>query len=170
MQERKTDTLSGSPLKTHKNEQADLKEQKNYHESNFIPTRWDKACRLCFTLIELLVVIAIIAILAAMLLPALGKVKSVAAAANCQANQKQIGLFGANYTTDYNDWILQSSRISDTQGINDCWSRVIAIYYIKNKNITEPISKILAIFKNFNFSCAAKPFYGINVNFFVKKV
>ena len=102
----------------------------------FIPTRWDKACRLCFTLIELLVVIAIIAILAAMLLPALGKVKSVAAAANCQANQKQIGLFGANYTTDYNDWILQSSRISDTQGINDCWSRVIAICYIKSKNIT----------------------------------
>jgi prepilin-type N-terminal cleavage/methylation domain-containing protein len=69
-----------------------------------------------FTLIELLVVISIIAILAAMLLPAVGLVRSAAHSTTCLNNQRQFGVAMEGYSTDWEGAI--PAPLSSTTGLD----------------------------------------------------
>ncbi len=68
-----------------------------------------------FTLIELLVVISIVALLAALLLPALGMVRSAARMSVCANSQRQIGLAQQSYVAD-NDGMLSVVQNSALMG------------------------------------------------------
>jgi prepilin-type N-terminal cleavage/methylation domain-containing protein len=67
-----------------------------------------------FTLIELLVVIAIIAILAALLLPALTNAKVEAIRAQCQDNNRQLGVATHMYAGDNSDFMAYPNWMNET--------------------------------------------------------
>jgi prepilin-type N-terminal cleavage/methylation domain-containing protein len=58
-----------------------------------------------FTLIELLVVISIIALLVSLLIPVLGKAKSVAMRVKCGSVMRQAGISWAIYQMDFKEWL-----------------------------------------------------------------
>jgi prepilin-type N-terminal cleavage/methylation domain-containing protein len=67
-----------------------------------------------FTLIELLVVISIIAILAAMLMPAIGLVKSSALSTKCQSNLRQFGLANFSYAEEWEGYLVPVNSTDGT--------------------------------------------------------
>ena len=70
-----------------------------------------------FTLIELLIVIAIIAILAAMLLPALGAVRTKAKQVPCAGNLKQISMLTTMYANTFDNLLIADAGLTKQCGI-----------------------------------------------------
>jgi len=76
--------------------------------------------RSAMTLVEVLVVLGILAVLASLLLPVLGRSKSIPKGAVCRANQHQISLAFQQYSADYNDYYPQHNswpNVGGAQGL-----------------------------------------------------
>ncbi|MBR2632085.1 MAG: DUF1559 domain-containing protein [Lentisphaeria bacterium] len=76
-----------------------------------------------FTLIELLVVIAIIAILAGILMPALSSARERGRSASCINNLKNIGLCAAQYSDDFDGWVLPTTHVNAARTGTKEWNR-----------------------------------------------
>lgn len=80
-----------------------------------------------FTLIELLVVVSIIALLVSILLPALGKARTMAKAVVCRSNVRQITLAGISYTVDYEGFFPPHIGLNKTE-IGYAWPNQVTYH------------------------------------------
>jgi len=87
-----------------------------------------------FTLIELLTVIAIIGILAAILIPTVGKVRSMARTTKCLSNLRQIGTAAALFSND-NKGLLVPAGLNNAPGFfgDGSWDRWLQPYLQQQK-------------------------------------
>src|SRR5688500_16115483 len=93
--------------------------------------RLDRRRRRAFSLVELLVVIGIIALVIGMLLPALGRARRNAKAAQCLSNMRQMQAAALAYAVDHKGWLIQAgfghgSVVSD-EGV--AWFNTLQQYY-----------------------------------------
>ncbi len=96
-----------------------------------------------FTLIELLVVIAIIAILAAILFPVFAQARENARKAQCQSNQKQLGLAILAYTADWDETYPPDVYLE--KGYE--WHVVYAVEQSNMKDLMKPYVKNEGVYR-----------------------
>jgi len=129
-----------------------------------------------FTLVELLAVIAIIAILASLLLPALGRARDKARAAQCASNLRQWGLAFRQYADDHTDLLPRRGQgIQPLAQIDrpEDWFNALPSYFN-----SQPYQQLFAAYQKFKpransiFVCPAATDpgsnhflpYGMNMN------
>lgn len=106
------------------------------------------ACRILghrgFTLIELLVVVAILALLMAILLPSLGRARTLTKITICKVNAKQIATMVNCYQTDYRDRVpIVFNYYGNGHGEYDlparaCWLSVALRMYHSGRSLLSP--------------------------------
>ena len=94
-----------------------------------------------FTVVELLVVIGIIALLVAILLPALNKARQAAAAVQCQANMRQIGMAIRGFANDHRDRACGDAQA--TGGVR--WFEILNREYFKQPISTPTVGTRISI-------------------------
>jgi len=85
-----------------------------------------------FTLVELLATLAVIAVLAALLLPALGRARDKARAAQCVSNLRQWGLTFPMYADDYGGFLPRRGQGVQTLALitrPDDWFNALPPYF-----------------------------------------
>lgn len=119
-----------------------------------------------FTLIELLVVIAIIAILASILMPALSQARERGRMASCVNNVKSIGNAYANYTDDFDGYLVPMDPMFDQSGVTPWVQMLVKRKYLPSSNFSTKLTgtsyKIASNTPKGVFACPASPYQHVD--------